>query len=178
MLLAATFTISTPAIWLRIGRLVGYPNVSALLSQGSVIMFTATPGAAALAEVPGRRVGEDPAAFPHPRRDPGCDDDLVPAGPAGTGESRRFRGKHCGATLVRCVPAAVHRRLRGDAGRGDPAVHAIRENLRPSLPRTRIDVEAEVRAEPMRGRRQLDRWCTCDSAASRDSARGKCMVAA
>jgi hypothetical protein len=41
MLLAATFTISTPAIWLRIDRLVGYPNISALLSQGSVIIFTA-----------------------------------------------------------------------------------------------------------------------------------------
>jgi hypothetical protein len=41
MLLAATFTISTPTIWLHIDRLAGYPNISALLSQGCVIIFTA-----------------------------------------------------------------------------------------------------------------------------------------
>jgi hypothetical protein len=41
LLLAATFTISTPTVWLRIDWLTGYPNISALLSQGCVIIFTA-----------------------------------------------------------------------------------------------------------------------------------------
>jgi hypothetical protein len=40
VLLAATFTISTPMIWRHIDRLAGYPNISALLSQGCALTFT------------------------------------------------------------------------------------------------------------------------------------------
>jgi hypothetical protein len=40
-LLAAGFTFSTPTIWLHVDRLVRYPNISALLSQGCAFIFTA-----------------------------------------------------------------------------------------------------------------------------------------
>jgi hypothetical protein len=41
-LLAATFTISTPAVWVHIDGLIGYPNISALFSQGCVLIFAAS----------------------------------------------------------------------------------------------------------------------------------------
>lgn len=42
ILLAAAFTISTPVVWLHLDRLAGYPNLSALLSQGCVLLFAAS----------------------------------------------------------------------------------------------------------------------------------------
>jgi hypothetical protein len=41
VLLAAGFTIATPTIYLHIDRLVGYPNISALLSEGCALIFAA-----------------------------------------------------------------------------------------------------------------------------------------
>jgi hypothetical protein len=42
LLMGVIFTVSTPAIWARIDRLVDVPNLSLLISQGGVIAFSGT----------------------------------------------------------------------------------------------------------------------------------------